>query len=134
DLHPSWRRIVEADVALLAERGLDVPVVAVSSHLRNLALVRGDQELNAESGYPRLVELVRTSMIASARTLIRADAAAAARRIHAHLRQPLAAELDGLTAADGVDDKAAVAAAQTELVELRERMATWPQILADGMV
>lgn len=134
DLHPSWRRIVEADVALLAERGLDVPVVAVSSHLRNLALVRGDKELNAESGYPRLVDLVRTSMIASARTLIRADAAAAARRIHAHLRQPLAAELDALSVANGVDAKAAVAAAQTELVELRERMGTWPQILADGMV
>ena len=40
DLYPSWERIFELNRGHLARLGVDVPMVAVSSHLRHAALAR----------------------------------------------------------------------------------------------
>jgi hypothetical protein len=71
DLHGEWRRIVELNAGHLAKQGLDVPIIAVSSFLRLRAQARDSTELNAESGFPRLVEVLRRDVL---------DAAGAGRR------------------------------------------------------
>lgn len=140
DISPHWRTIVETDRAHLAARGLDVPVVPVSSELRRLALATDDATLNDESGFPDLLRCIATELIASAGQIVIDGARSEARRILGHLRAPidterLALEAAGSEASEGRGgiDGDPVAAAQADLVRLRERAATWQQVLADGM-
>ena len=76
DMYWSWREVMHRDAELLSAAGIDVPVVAVSAMLRQQAVDAGDSALNEESGFPTLVALLRTGVIAdAARLLLRAAAA-----------------------------------------------------------
>jgi Dynamin family len=55
DLYHSWRRIFEINQGHLQRAGLQIPSVAVSSHLRATALARGDRDINDASGFPQLL-------------------------------------------------------------------------------
>jgi Dynamin family len=66
DLYAEWRRIVEINSGHLARAGLEVPVVAVSSFLRMRAQARDSVELNNESGFPRLMDLLRRDVLGNA--------------------------------------------------------------------
>lgn len=66
DLYAEWRRIVEINSGHLARAGLEVPVVAVSSFLRLRAQARDSVELNNESGFPRLMDLLRRDVLGNA--------------------------------------------------------------------
>ena len=66
DLYGEWRRIVEINEGHLQRAGLDVPIVAVSSFLRMRAQARDSTELNEESGFPRLVDLLRRDVLGAA--------------------------------------------------------------------
>lgn len=66
DLYPQWQRIVAADRAHLARIGLTVPMVPVSSPLRQAGLQDGDDELIRESGFPQLTAELLTALDASA--------------------------------------------------------------------
>jgi hypothetical protein len=132
DLYPEWRRIADLDQAHLRTAGLDVPVVAVSSFLRMRAHARNSAELNAESGFPRLVALLQRDVLAAAA----ADRAAAAR-----------AELDLVVAdlRERLDAEHAVAAAPERAAEVVSRYAevgrrgaalaagSWQTVLGDGI-
>jgi hypothetical protein len=77
DLHAEWRRIVELNRGHLARAGLSLPIVAVSSFLRLRAQSHDDSALNAESGFPRLLDVLRRGVsgaAASAVGLARAEA------------------------------------------------------------
>jgi hypothetical protein len=66
DLHAEWRRMVELDRGHLARAGLSVPVVAVSSFLRLRASALDSTALNVESGFPRLLDVLRRDVLARA--------------------------------------------------------------------
>ncbi|MEO3815968.1 dynamin family protein [Plantactinospora sp. B24E8] len=73
DLHAEWRRIVELNRGHLARAGLSLSVVPVSSFLRLRASARGSASLNTESGFPRLLDLLRRDILAGAEaTTVRA--------------------------------------------------------------
>ena len=132
DLYPEWRRIADLDEAHLRTAGLDVPVVPVSSFLRLRAHARNSAELNAESAFPRLVDLLRRDVLDAAA----ADRAAAAR-----------AELDLVVAdlRERLDAEHAVADAPERVVEVASRYAevgrrgaalgagSWQTVLGDGI-
>jgi ethanolamine utilization protein EutP (predicted NTPase) len=61
DLHPEWRRIAELDRQHLAEAGINIPLVAVSSFLRLRAW--REPSLNQESGFAELFDWLRTDVI-----------------------------------------------------------------------
>jgi ethanolamine utilization protein EutP (predicted NTPase) len=61
DLHPEWRRIAELDRQHLAEAGIDIPLVAVSSFLRLRAW--REPSLNQESGFTELFDWLRTDVV-----------------------------------------------------------------------
>ena len=67
DLYPHWRRIFELDRQHLADAGLDLPMIAVSSFLRLRAAK--DPELNAESGFSELVAFLARDVVAKTREL-----------------------------------------------------------------
>ena len=71
DLHPEWRRIVELDRGHLAAAGINAEIFAVSSTLRWHAVLHGDAELNAESGFPELVGYLRKRVLGQADRLAR---------------------------------------------------------------
>ena len=66
DLYGEWRRIIEINQGHLQRAGLTVPIVGVSSFLRMRAQARDSTELNAESGFPRLIELLRRDVLGAA--------------------------------------------------------------------
>jgi hypothetical protein len=134
DLHPQWRRIVELDRTHLAAAGVTAEVFAVSSTLRWHAVVSGDAEVNAESGFPELVAFLRRRVLGQADRL--------ARRGVAHDVLAVTGQIAGNLAAERTaqQDPAAVAAmtreltaAQERATALKERSARWQQTLNDGI-
>nr|WP_198151884.1 dynamin family protein [Kibdelosporangium sp. MJ126-NF4]CEL20661.1 ISONIAZID INDUCTIBLE GENE PROTEIN INIA [Kibdelosporangium sp. MJ126-NF4] len=64
DFYPQWQRILELDRGHLRDAGIEAEIVAVSSTLRELALDTGDPALNAECGFPVLVERLGSRLLA----------------------------------------------------------------------
>ena len=134
DLHPEWRRIVELDRGHLAAAGINAEIFAVSSTLRWHAVLHGDAELNAESGFPELVGYLRKRVLGQADRL--------ARRGVVHDVLAVTEQIGGNLVAERTaqQDPAAVAALTRELTEaqahataLKERFARWQQTLNDGI-
>ncbi len=133
DVFPQWRDIVVANRTHLTNIGLDLPVVALSNHLRKLALETNDADLNRESRFPDLLDLINNRFIVSAHDAVQQDSLHAARRVYGHLREPIADELLLLEGAeDSERAKQAVDDARAEIEAFRERAAGWQQKLADG--
>ena len=55
DLYPAWERIFDLNRGHLERAGVRIPMVAVSSQLRTVALARKDRALNAASRFPELI-------------------------------------------------------------------------------
>ncbi|MEM9561757.1 MAG: dynamin family protein [Actinomycetota bacterium] len=68
DFYPDWRRVADLDRGHL--KGVDeaIPVFPTSALLRTTALEAGDRDLNRESGYPQLIDFIRTSTEAASGT------------------------------------------------------------------
>ncbi len=64
DFYPQWKRILDINKAHLTEAGIDAEIIAVSAVLREYALDTGDNALNAESGFPVLVERLGSRLLA----------------------------------------------------------------------
>ena len=55
DLYPAWERIFDLNRGHLERAGVRIPMVAVSSQLRTVAMARKDRALNAASRFPELI-------------------------------------------------------------------------------
>jgi Dynamin family len=66
DAYPDWRAIADLDRGHLATAGIKAPLFTVSTTLRWQALRGGDAELNAESGYPALVQYLHREVLGKA--------------------------------------------------------------------
>lgn len=138
DLHAQWRRIRDIDEGHLTRAGLRIPIVPVSSFLRMRAAQRargdgGGAALNAESGFPALLDAVRALLDGA-----EGGAAAAARRdlalAVAQLREQVGAER---AVARRPEASAEVTGALAERVarrrELADGSASWQTVLVDGL-
>ena len=131
DLHPEWRRIAELDEGHLARAGVDIPIVAVSSHLRQRAVLTGDGALNRESGFLALGAQLERTVLDPARSAARRRAVAEGQ---AAIEQQLAICRAEAELADPEQAGAAVAdleRAKTELEHLRGPAARWTVLLGD---
>ncbi|MCU7727337.1 dynamin family protein [Actinoplanes sp. KI2] len=132
DLYGEWRRIVDINEGHLRRAGLDVPIVAVSSFLRMRAQARDSTQLNEESGFPRLVDVLRRDVLGAAAATRTAAARAELAFVVAQLRERVEAEQ-------------AVAAAPAKTPEVVRRYAektrrgawlaggSWQTVLGDGV-
>ncbi|WP_169789728.1 dynamin family protein [Actinoplanes subtropicus] len=132
DLYGEWRRIAEINQGHLERAGLSVPVVAVSSFLRMRAQARDSTPLNEESGFPRLVDLLRREVLGAAAATRAAAARAELNFVVSQLRER-------------VDAEQAVAAAPAKTPEVVRRYAektrrsawlaggSWQTVLGDGV-
>lgn len=136
DLYGEWRRIVDLDRAHLERAGLPVPVVAVSSFLRLRAGADDRPDgaaLNAESGFPRLLAMLRRVVDGADTAAVRA-AAGDVTFVLGQLRDQLAAER---AAALDPDAGAAMVGTLEERARrgraLASDSATWQRVLNDGI-
>jgi hypothetical protein len=132
DFYPAWRRVRALDAGHL--RGLDVPVLAVSSSLRARAVKANDAGLNAESGFAELVQLVTRQVGGNAATRLAGEAAgevnAAAEQILGQFEAERAALADPAAAQAVIDE---LNATKRRVESLRTSAAKWNQTLNDGI-
>jgi hypothetical protein len=96
DFYPEWRRILDINRGHLKRAGLEVEIVPVSTPLREQATATGDRALNSESGFPTVVDRLRT-MRSSVRTEVAERQAAAVRNALAQVSEMLSTEHAALT-------------------------------------
>ena len=133
DIHPGWRRVVEANRQLLGEQRLTIDILPVSSTLRQQAARTNSTELNEESGFPPLLTLLRDAGSGSAARLQARSTVADAVFVIEQLQASFEAELAAL---DDPESAAAVIhaleAAKQHADHLRSQSAKWQQTLNDG--
>lgn len=134
DLQPDLEVVLDRDRGHLLAAGMpDVAVVPVSSALRTAAIARADRALNAESGYPDLVDRLH-DLTARRGQLADLAATSTAARIVEQLQATFAAERDALA------DPVAAAERLRELQDrkasaerLQQQSARWATALSDGV-
>jgi len=135
DFYPTWRRIRELDEAhLVTETGAEIPMLAVSSTLRARAVKNSDAGLNAESGFPALLEFVGDLVGGTAEQRLAREAAAEVVSLCDQLESSFAAEREALadpaTARRVVDELTTV---KSRVEQLKTAAAKWNQTLSDGI-
>ncbi|GAA1628023.1 dynamin family protein [Georgenia ruanii] len=134
DLYPQWRRVADLDRGHLARVAADIPLFPISSVLRLHAGQLGDQELNAESGFPALVAYLRREIVGQAERLQRRSVAHDLASTAEHLRLALSAELSALQDPERTPQLLAeLEVAKDRADEQRKRSARWQVTLNDGM-
>ena len=134
DAHVEWPRIVELNRGHLERAGLDLPIIAVSSRLRDLAMREQDAELHAESGFPELVRHLRADVVGRARLLAARTVANDVLAVTDNLRAAWEPELAALESPERLPEVLqGLEQAQAEARALRERSARWQVTLSDGM-
>ena len=132
DLYPHWRRIVELDRKHLANAGLEVPLIAVSSFLRLRAAQ--NPELNAESGFADLVTFLARDVVAKSRQESAKTAAVEVEFVASQLEQQSAAERAVIEAPESTEEVVAeLDRVQEQAKRLIHPMATWQTTLSDGI-
>ncbi|MGB7982129.1 MAG: dynamin family protein [Candidatus Nanopelagicales bacterium] len=132
DLYPHWRRIVDLDRQHLANAGLDLPIIAVSSFLRLRAAK--DPGLNAESGFSDLVAFLARDVVAATRTHSAKAAAVEVDFVASQLEQQSQAERAVIQAPQTTEQVVAeLDRVQEQAKRLIQPTATWQQTLSDGI-
>jgi replication fork clamp-binding protein CrfC len=134
DLYPHWREVLEINQRHLARLGLRLPILPVSSLLRVEAIRRKDKEINAQSGFPSLVQYLTNDIVAANSRRNRAAAQRELLAVCEQLGGQFEAEKSALT------DPAASAAlveglerAKVRAEALRSQAARWSTTLNDGV-
>jgi GTP-binding protein EngB required for normal cell division len=131
DMVPDWRHVAERSRQRLAAAGVRASLVPVSSTLRLHAAHTADQRMNAESGFPGLIALLKRDLTLKGDRLVRMSVALTVTAVVEQLAGPLRAELVTSIDEDSSGAIARVRRAQRELEELRRCVGRWQNILAD---
>jgi hypothetical protein len=134
DFYPEWRKILDLNRAHLDDAGIKAEILPLSSTLRLQALETDDRELDDESGFPVLVDYVKSEVIGAAEQLaVNAavnDALAVVEQLDAQFRTEKSAldkpEQAGALVAD-------LETAKERAERLRGQAAKWQVTLADGI-
>jgi Dynamin family len=134
DMYGSWRRIAEIDAAHLAQRGVPLEPIPVSSQLHTTALERADAVMAERSGIPGLLAALRGRVLEPAKALAAHRAADEASATTEQLGTTLRAELDALTSGDlGADTIARANAAAAKVEHLRGPGSRWSVLVGDRL-
>jgi dynamin family protein len=131
DACPGWRAVAERDRAMLAEAGIDAPVMPVSAVVRQAAAKTGDADLNARSGFPELLGWIGEQ---AARPPEQSRALLAAVGVRAAAKELVESLRDRAEAAGqdvGLGQAALLQRAQRRADDLRRQNTRWQNLLAD---
>lgn len=133
DLYPRWREIQLIDTELLAKSDLPAQPIPVSAALRMAAIASGDAALNAESGFPALLQALSNGVLGAAKRLAAHRALLDLEAAIQQIRLPAASELQALQHPDTVAPALAELQARRDRVErLRQAGSRWGSVLSEG--
>lgn len=133
DLYPEWRRIAEIDLQHLRNRGIEVSLNPVSSELRAAAFARQDAELNRDSGFPGLLDSLKTQVLDRAENNAARHALHDIRSVIGQMRGSFETELRALQApAEAPQTIAELTALKERVTTLRGAGARWVTRMNDG--
>jgi hypothetical protein len=134
DLQAEWRRIVDLNLGHLSRAGLEVPVVPVSSFLRLLAASRDSAELNAESGFPRLLNILHREILTGSDAAAARAASQEAAFVLTQLREQVSAEQAAVVNPDAAPELAERYSEKARRSQsLAAGSAGWQTMLVDGI-
>ncbi len=132
DLYASWTKIFDLNRGHLSQAGLDVPMVAMSSTLRQEALARKDRDLNQRSRFPELISELSEKVVGPAKEQAAERSARDVRAVVALVRGGLEQERELLADPKRIETlMQEFAAAKERLDHLRGPGAKWAQVLSD---
>jgi len=132
DVQPHWRRVRDLNRGHLARAGIDAPILPLAAPLRHWGLRTGSAELDRESGYPELTEVLLTDVVKAKQAFAVEAAARAACDALRQIEAPLAAEHATLSdPARREELLERVLGAKERAEALRSASARWSQTLAD---
>nr|WP_042189650.1 dynamin family protein [Kibdelosporangium sp. MJ126-NF4]CEL18804.1 isoniazid inductible gene protein IniA [Kibdelosporangium sp. MJ126-NF4] len=134
DLTPRWRTVAERNRDHLANAGVAAAIVPVSSTLRLRAIAKDDEALNTESGFPALLDRLRTDVLPvasnpSARQNFAAMAGTVLVELVGQVNKELAARPEEHTS----PAVAQYMQAQQKVADLRRWSGKWQNVLGDEM-
>lgn len=133
DFFPAWRQIRDLDAGHLRNVA-EIPVLPVSSTLRARAVRVEDVALNAESGFPALVEFVSQRVAGGGVVRVATSAAAEVVAVSRQIESQFQAELAALSDPEANAKVVAQLTATKERADLlRVTAAKWQQTLGDGI-
>lgn len=132
DLQVEWKRIVDLNRGHLSRAGLELPIVPVSSFLRLLAARRNSTELNAESGFPLLLDVLHKRILLAADGAAARSAAQETGFVLTQLREQVAAEQAVVTSPDAAPE---LAERYAEKARRTQSLSAggWQTMLVDGI-
>lgn len=116
DLYPNWQRIMDLNRGHFERVGVRIPMVAVSSHLRQEALRLKDRGLNDLSRVPEVVKHLADDVVGPAKATAAQRSAAEALAIIGQVKAGLTTERSMLA------DPATAAAALKDLEDAKSRL------------
>ncbi len=133
DLYPEWRRIVEINSGHLERAGIGAQILPVSSTLRTAALEERDRSLNDESGYPLLLETLRTEILEQAGKRAAVEALKATRVAADQMMTSYQSELTILADPESAEEEISrLEDAKDRLNALRGAGSRWATVMNDG--
>nr|WP_225955419.1 dynamin family protein [Kibdelosporangium phytohabitans] len=134
DLTAQWRAVAERNREHLARAGVSAAIVPVSSTLRIRAMAKDDEALNKESGFPELLERLRTDVLpVASNPLSRQNFAAMAGTALAELVGQVNKELAARPDESSSPAVAEYMQAQQKVADLRRWSGKWQNVLSDEM-
>lgn len=132
DLYSEFERIVGYDTDHLNKQGLTIPIVPVSSLLRDAALRAKNRELNLESGFPKLLDVLQKQVVGPAKSSATRRAVGELKGVARLLRTGLEEELRVLDDPEAREEAVAeLGRAGAKLEQLRGPGARWSTVLSD---
>lgn len=134
DFYPAWRRVLEINQGHLQRAGIELDIIPVSSTLRAEAVRVSDRELNKESGFPELRNVLLNQILKEHSDLSRLSARADLLSICDQLASQFEAELSVLTDPEHAADLVAkLDSAKDRAERLKGQAAKWNITLNDGV-
>nr|WP_218888541.1 dynamin family protein [Saccharopolyspora hordei] len=133
DRTPHWRKVVEVNRKHLHNAGIAAKIFPVSAAIRMRAMQAKDSNLNAESGFPPLLEYLQTELAGKheqfTRRLVAHNVSEALSQVNDALKTELAAQ-NPRTAAQTLVE---LETAQRRAEDLRRVSNRWQKALNDGI-
>jgi hypothetical protein len=134
DFYPAWRKILDLDAGHLADEKLELEIVPVSAVLRQEALRSDDRELNAESGFPRLLESLRTEIVGDGERRGVQAVCSELLAVVDQLESQFRAEEKALGTPEGAEElQRDLELARARADKLKSQSARWAMVLNDGV-
>jgi hypothetical protein len=133
DRTPHWRKVMEVNRKHLDNAGIAAKIFPVSANIRMRAAHTKNTNLNAESGFPPLLEFLKTEMTGKHENLTRRLVAHNVSEALTQINDALKAELAAQNPRTAAETLVELETAQRRAEDLRRISTRWQKSLNDGI-